>query len=73
MKRVLSANVWQEEEWFVAQCLEVEVACQGATEESALANLREAVELHFEPPCSTVTPQVRTIEVEVISPYTAMM
>ena len=65
MKRVLSASVWQEEVWFVAQCREVDVASQGETEELALANLRGALELHFEPPCPTVSPQVRTIEVEV--------
>ena len=65
MKRVFTASILQEDDWFVAQCLEVDVASQGETEEEALASLREAMELHFEPPCSTVTPQVRTIEVEV--------
>jgi len=49
----------------VAQCLEVDVASQGETEEEALANLREALELHFEPPRSTRPPAVRMIEVEV--------
>jgi len=41
--------VWQETDWYVAQCLEVEVASQGETEEEALENLREAIELYFEP------------------------
>ena len=40
-------------------------ASQGRTEEEALANLREALELHFEPPQATRPPKVRTIEVEV--------
>ena len=62
MKRTFAASVWQEGNWFVAQCLEVDVASQGETEEVALANLREALELHFEPPCATVTPQVRAIK-----------
>jgi predicted RNase H-like HicB family nuclease len=48
MKRGFTASVWQEDDWFVAQCLEVDVASQGDTEEEALANLREALELHFE-------------------------
>ena len=65
MKRTFTASVWQEGDWFVAQCLEVDVASQGETEEEALTNLREALELHFEPPCATVTPHVRSIEVEV--------
>lgn len=64
MKRKMTAVIWREGDWFVAQCLEVDVASQGETEEEALSNLREAVELHFEPPCATVTPQVRTMEVE---------
>ncbi len=34
--------------WYVARCVEVEVASQGETAESALANLREALELYFE-------------------------
>ena len=65
MKRALAASVWREREWFVAQCLEVDVASQGESEEVALMNLREALELHFEPPIATIAPQVRTIEVEV--------
>ncbi len=65
MKRTFSASVWREGDWHVAQCLEVDVASQGESEEEALQNLREAVELYFEPPHATATPQVRTIEVEV--------
>jgi predicted RNase H-like HicB family nuclease len=65
VKRTFSASVWREGVWYVAQCLEVDVASQGVSEEEALENLREAIELHFEPPVPTTTPQVRTIEVEV--------
>jgi predicted RNase H-like HicB family nuclease len=65
MKRNFNATVWQEGEWFVAQCLEVDIASQGTTEEEALDNLSEALELHFAPPVATITPQVRQIEVEV--------
>ena len=65
MKRPFAATVWREGKWFVAQCLEVDVASQGETEAEALANLKEALELHFEPPCATRPPQVRSIEVEV--------
>ena len=65
MTQTFRASVWQEGEWFVAQCIEVDVASQGETEEEALVNLREALELHFSPPVATVAPQVRTVEVEV--------
>lgn len=65
MKRVVNATTWQEGEWFIAQCIEVDVASQGATEEEALENLRDALELHFSPPVATIAPQVRTIEIEV--------
>jgi predicted RNase H-like HicB family nuclease len=68
MKRLFTASVLQEDAWFVAQCLEVDVASQGETEEEALSSIREALQLHFKPPCSTITPQVRTIEVEVGAP-----
>lgn len=67
MKRNLSATVWQEGDWFVAQCLEVDVASQGETPEEALDNLREALTLHFTPPVATVLPTIRPIEVEVMA------
>ena len=65
MKRPFAATVWREGQWFVSQCLEVDVASQGETEEEALANLKEALELHFEPPLATRPPTVRTVEVDV--------
>ena len=65
MKRSFAATVWREGDWFISQCLEVDVASQGETEEEALANLKEALELYFEPPRATRPPMIRTIEVEV--------
>lgn len=65
MTRPFSATVSREGQWYVAQCLEVDVASQGETEEEALANLKEALELHFEPPTPTRPAKIRTIEVEV--------
>jgi predicted RNase H-like HicB family nuclease len=47
--------------------LELDVATRGETEEEALANLKEALELHFEPPQATRPPKVRTIELEVVA------
>jgi predicted RNase H-like HicB family nuclease len=65
MKRTFSASVWREGDWYVSQCLDVDVASQGATEEKALENLKEALELYFEPPTATRPPKIQTIEVEV--------
>jgi predicted RNase H-like HicB family nuclease len=65
MKQTFTASVWQEDEWFIAQCREVDVASQGETEEEALENLRDALELHFTPPVATIAPQIRMVEVEV--------
>jgi predicted RNase H-like HicB family nuclease len=65
MKRPFAAAVSREDKWYVAQCLEVDVASQGETEDEALENLREALELFFEPPRSTRPPKVRTVEVEI--------
>ena len=65
MKRAFTASVCKEGDWYVAQALETDVTSQGETFDEALENLREALELHFEPPVSTVAPQIRRIEVEV--------
>ena len=65
MKRPFAATVWREGNWFVSQCLEIDIASQGETEEEALASLKEALELYFEEPQATRPPEVRTIEVEV--------
>jgi predicted RNase H-like HicB family nuclease len=58
VKRVFRASVWREGDLYVAQCLEVDVASQGETEEEALVNLREALELYFEEPRPTELPRV---------------
>ena len=49
--------VYREDEFFVSQCLNVDVSSFGTTHEEAVANLKEAVELYFEgEPDSTYTP-----------------
>ena len=40
--------VWQEGEFYVAQCLNVDVSSFGKTRKEALDNLNEALELYFE-------------------------
>jgi predicted RNase H-like HicB family nuclease len=58
MERNFTTSVQREGDWFVAQCIEVDVASQGKTEEDALSNLREALELYFEPPQRHIVPNL---------------
>jgi predicted RNase H-like HicB family nuclease len=50
MTKGFNAVISREGDWYIAQCLEVDVASQGETEEEALVNLNEALLLHFAPP-----------------------
>ena len=43
-----SAVIKKDTGWFVAYCPELGVVSQGKTKKSALANLKEAVELYLE-------------------------
>jgi predicted RNase H-like HicB family nuclease len=58
MKRKFTASLTREDDWIIAQCLEVDVASQGRSEDEALENLREALELYFEPPTATAAPTI---------------
>lgn len=49
MKPVQLKNVvWKEGQYYVAQCLNVEVSSFGETKDDALRNLQEALSLYFE-------------------------
>ncbi len=65
MKQTFSARVWKEGEWYIAQCVQIDVASHGRTESEALENLRQALELYFEPPVASIIPKLADIEVEV--------
>jgi predicted RNase H-like HicB family nuclease len=56
MKKPFAATTWREGDWFISQCLEIDVASQGKSEEESLSSLREALELHFEQPQPTRRP-----------------
>jgi predicted RNase H-like HicB family nuclease len=58
MKRPFAATVWREGKWYVSECLELDVASQGESEAEALSNLKEAMELHYEPPQATRSTEV---------------
>jgi predicted RNase H-like HicB family nuclease len=68
MTKTYTARVWKEDNLFIAQCAEIDIASHGDTEQEALANLREALELYLEPPTATIIPKVSSIEVEVGAP-----
>ena len=40
--------VWKEGQYYVAQCLNIEVSSFGNTKDDALKNLKEAIELYME-------------------------
>ena len=65
MKKSFSASVTREGDWYVAQALEVDVASQGLSEDEALGNLREALELYFQPPAANPLPKIRRVEVDI--------
>lgn len=57
MESQFPASVWREGDWYIAQCLELDIASQGETEEEAISNLKEALELYFETPQATRPPR----------------
>ncbi|SCF15472.1 type II toxin-antitoxin system HicB family antitoxin [Micromonospora mirobrigensis] len=66
MTRTLTAAVHQEDDWYVARCLELDVASQGETLDEALSNLREAVEVYLDEvqnPTIETTPLVTSFQV----------
>lgn len=72
-QKTFTASISREDEWFIAQCLEVDVASQGKSEDEAVNNLREALELYFEPPRPTVIPKLRKFEVSINSDETTSL
>ncbi|MDQ6812324.1 MAG: type II toxin-antitoxin system HicB family antitoxin [Bacteroidota bacterium] len=65
MKVPLKNVVWKEGEFYVAQCLNVEVSSFGDSKEEALKNLQEALDLYFED--MPVNDALRIDQVEIIS------
>jgi predicted RNase H-like HicB family nuclease len=51
-----SSIISKEGKWYVANCPELEIASQGESVQSALNNLREAIELYLEDENGKATP-----------------
>ena len=70
MKLDLRAAVWQEGDWFVAECVELGVASQGRSEDEAMGNLRQAVLLYLQDDSTgevKAPPSLRKIRALVVS------
>ena len=60
--------VQKEDNWYVAKCIENNVASQGKTIEESLSNLKEALELYYEnekPETSQSQTFITTMEVAI--------
>ena len=57
--------VQKEDDWYVAKCLDNNVASQGKTIEEALKNLKEALELYFEEESPIIPKQILVTTLEV--------
>ena len=60
--------VQKEDNWYVAKCLDNNVASQGKTIEESLTNLKEALELYYEdekPEEKNVQTFITTMEVAI--------
>lgn len=65
MKVALKNIVWKESDFYVAQCLNVEVSSFGNSREEALSNLQEALDLYFE--YMPVEDAIQIENVEIVS------
>jgi len=64
MSRTIEVVIYQEDDQWVAQALNVEVSSFGATPEEARAAIREALELYFEDAPDSPVPHVQGGRVE---------
>ena len=53
--------VQKEEDWYVAKCLDNNVASQGKTIEESLKNLKEALELYYENEEPTIPKEIKYV------------
>ncbi len=65
MLKNFTASLSKEGGFYIAQCVEVDVASHGATEKEAIQNLKEAMELHFESPVATIFPELKTFQADI--------
>ncbi|HRN86700.1 MAG TPA: type II toxin-antitoxin system HicB family antitoxin [Candidatus Dojkabacteria bacterium] len=60
MNHNFTITTWREDDLFVAQCLDVDVSSFGATQNEALENIKEAIELYLEDANDIDIPEIQT-------------
>ena len=67
MNKSFTVSIQQEDNWYVAKCLENNVASQGKTMDEAMENLKEALVLYYEDESPPVYSQtfVTTLQVAI--------
>lgn len=65
-KRSLAIAVWQEEDFFVARCLQNNISSFGKTQDEAMKNIQEALDLYFEEIPTTEFPSIKSPTVELM-------
>jgi len=68
---VYQSVVYQEDKYYVAQCLNVDVSSFGDTEQGALHNLQEALELYLEDAPTSTTNTVKHPTLHTLRPQHA--
>lgn len=61
----VTAAITTEGDWFVAQCLEVDIASQGRSLDEARDNLAEALALYFEDQKSPIAEPAVIVSIDV--------
>ena len=60
----LTIAIQKDDEWFVAKCIENNVASQGKTIDEAIINLREAITLYYDDEAPPSYPQTFVTNLE---------
>ena len=58
--------VQKEEKWYVAKCIDNNIASQGLTIEEALKNLKEAIELYYQDEEPVIPKDIFVTTLEVV-------
>ena len=65
MNKTFTIAIQKEDNWFVAKCLENNVASQGKTMDEAIKSLSEAITLYYEDEAPPYYPQTYVTSLEV--------
>ena len=65
MTKLFTICIQKDDSWYIAKCLDNNVASQGGTIEEAIENLREAVALYYEDETLPILTQIFVTTMEV--------